>query len=83
MYVPETFRDRPYAREHFSRIVAEARQNNPFYREWLRDPAYVPILSRATVLENNERIFQRAQQRTGVPGCPRRSPSKRRHSPLS
>src|SRR4051812_32691137 len=43
--------------QQFARIVAHARQTNPFYREWILDPSNVPILTRTTFLENNDRIL--------------------------
>src|SRR5438093_733419 len=41
----------------FERIVERARATNPFYAEWLRDPEVIPVLDRATFLENNDRIL--------------------------
>lgn len=43
--------------KEFNRIVAHARQNNPFYAEWLNEKEAVPILPRRVFYENNDRIL--------------------------
>ena len=53
----ESFQDRPYAQNHFQRIVSIARKSNPFYRRWITDPKRVPIIDRTMFLDNNEEIL--------------------------
>lgn len=73
MPLPEHYRDRPYAAEHFQRIVAAARATNPFYARFIPDPEHVPILDRRTFLEHNDEILNgnpvtaRTSGSTGVP----------------
>jgi phenylacetate-CoA ligase len=42
---------------NFDRIIAHARETNPFYAEWLEGRESVPILTRRILLENNDRIL--------------------------
>jgi phenylacetate-coenzyme A ligase PaaK-like adenylate-forming protein len=55
--VVETFADRPYAAQRFQEIVNHAREHNPFYRRWITDPDYPPLLDRMTALEHNDEIL--------------------------
>src|SRR5882757_4055848 len=45
------------AEAKFHQIVDHARETNPFYAEWLYGKDSVPILTRRTLLENNDRIL--------------------------
>ncbi|CAK9059671.1 Uncharacterized protein SCF082_LOCUS31572, partial [Durusdinium trenchii] len=74
VWIPHTFRSRPYARSHFQQMVAWASRNHPFYRKFCPDPAReVPILGRADFMENNDLLLNghpesgRTSGSTGVP----------------
>lgn len=74
IWVPKSFRDRPYAREHFQRMVAWASQNHPFYQRFCPDPATrVPIFTRDDYTEHNDLLLNgypetgRTSGSTGVP----------------
>ena len=60
-------------REKFEHIVNIAVSTNPFYKEWIKDTANVPILDRKTFLENNQlilngyRVTSRTSGSTGIP----------------
>lgn len=54
VWIPPAFRDRPYARHHFSAIVRWAQQNHPFYQRFhtnIHQP--LPVITRADVQANN------------------------------
>lgn len=58
IWLPETFRQRPYASEHFPRIVEWASREHALYRERLSEPCrHVPLLDRRTALENNDLLL--------------------------
>lgn len=74
IWVPESFRDRPYAREQFQRMVAWASANHPFYQRFCPDPSrHVPILGRSDFTDNNDLLLNGHQETgrtsgsTGVP----------------
>lgn len=52
--IPESFRDRPYARLHYSRIAAWAAGNHPFYARRMRGstPSF-PVLTRSDIQDDN------------------------------
>lgn len=74
-WVPESFRDRPYARTHFARIVAELRANHPFFCDWLPVDGSVPIMDRVTYLDNIDALLNGhavtslTAGSTGIPVC--------------
>lgn len=74
IFVPESFRQRPYAREHFTRLVAWAAEYHPFYRERLNNPAqHIPLLGRETILAHNEELlngFPETARTSGSTGIP-------------
>lgn len=90
IWVPETFRARPYARSRFRTIVAWASANHPFYQRFCPDPGQqVPILTRDVFSDNNELLLNGAPETgrtsgsTGVPvrvGC---TPLKRQREKLA
>ena len=56
--VPESFQQRPYAREHFTRIARWALAKHPFYQKHVRDPEQpFPILTRAMVQADNDLLL--------------------------
>ncbi|MFC1670690.1 hypothetical protein ACFL20_09875 [Spirochaetota bacterium] len=56
--IPDSFLRRPYAKEKFLAITNWAKQNHPFYRNWLSHAdREVPLLTRTDVLENNEKLL--------------------------
>jgi phenylacetate-CoA ligase len=58
IYIPPALRGRPYAEQHFGRIVAWASGQHPFYRQHIPDPGdNVPLLSREQILDNNELLL--------------------------
>lgn len=58
IWIPESFRDKPYAREHFKAIVEWAVREHPFYRERISAPAeFVPLLDRVSARENNKALL--------------------------
>jgi len=82
--VPESFLHRPYAKEKFLSITNWAKQNHPFYQDWLvSSDREVPLLTRTDVLENNDRLlngFPVTGTTSGSTGVPVKiSWSKRRH----
>ncbi|MFK7822376.1 MAG: hypothetical protein AB8G99_27020 [Planctomycetaceae bacterium] len=72
-FIPESFRDQPYAAKRFRRIVEAARQYNDFYRGWLAEDDAVPIVSRDVFTRNNALILGdtpptgRTSGSTGIP----------------
>ena len=57
-YIPETFRSRPYAQQHFKQIVQWALNHHPFYQARISDPIHdIPILTRDDILENNDALL--------------------------
>lgn len=74
MEIPESFRNSPYAREQYSRIVQWAKNNHPYYQHTLSNAlSSAPILTREDVLDNNELLLNghpvtgRTSGSTGVP----------------
>lgn len=58
VWIPETFRDRPYAAAHFARIVQWAQQHHPFYRRFHSDITRpLPVITRAMVQEHNDLLL--------------------------
>jgi len=56
--IPESFRERPYARRHYEAIAAWAAENHPFYRRLFdTDAPDFPVLTRAAVLEGNDLLL--------------------------
>lgn len=47
----------PYQRARFQAIVKYAREHNPFYRRWIRDPENPPLLDRPVAVANNDEIL--------------------------
>ncbi len=72
------------AEAKFQHIVDHARETNPFYAEWLFGRDSVPILTRRTLLENNDRIlngYPVTATTSGSTGMPVRiSMSPQRHA---
>src|SRR5436305_13120492 len=70
------------AEAKFQRVVDHARETKPFYAEWLFGKESVPILTRRTLLENNDRILNgypvtaTTSGSTGVPVRAAMSPSR-------
>lgn len=74
MEIPESFRNSPYAQQHFIRIVEWAKEHHPFYKARFSDNVTsVPILTREEVLDNNHLLLNgreptgRTSGSTGVP----------------
>ncbi|MEH6544772.1 MAG: hypothetical protein V7721_12620 [Porticoccaceae bacterium] len=74
LYIPETFRSRPYATQHFQQIVQWALANHPFYQARISDPSQpIPLLTRDDILDNNDALLNGHPQTgstsgsTGVP----------------
>jgi phenylacetate-CoA ligase len=74
LYIPETFRSRPYALQHFRQIVYWVLANHPFYKARISKPEVcIPLLSRDEILDNNDALLNGHQQTgstsgsTGVP----------------
>lgn len=85
IWIPESFRERPYARQHFHEIVTWASANHPFYRRFCPEPhKRVPVLSRGDFTDNNELLLNghpetgRTSGSTGVPVRLSWSDSRRR-----
>lgn len=58
VWIPETFRARPYARRRFEAIVHWAQANHPFYRRFHPDIGQpLPVVSRAMVQEHNDLLL--------------------------
>ncbi|WP_297802052.1 hypothetical protein [Arenimonas sp. GDDSR-1] len=58
VWIPETFRDRPYAAAHFARIVQWAQTHHPFYRRFHTDITRpLPVITRAMVQEHNDLLL--------------------------
>ena len=56
--VPESFRDRPYARQHFSSIASWAALNHPFYRKRVSgDAPEFGLITRRDIQEENELLL--------------------------
>lgn len=52
--IPESFRDRPYARDHYRRIAAWAAVHHPFYARRVRGSApSFPVLTRSDIQDDN------------------------------
>lgn len=52
---PPALNNRSYSRQQFTKIVQWAAQHHPFYKTWLPSTGgEVPILTRNTILENNQ-----------------------------
>ena len=74
IWIPESFTDRPFARQHFAAITRWASQHHPFYRRRIPEPdKRVPILTREEILAANEELLNghpetaRTSGSTGVP----------------
>lgn len=72
--IPLSFRDKPYARQHFARIVEWARDHHPFYQARFNDKLPdIPILTRSEILEHNDLLLYgyaesgRTSGSTGIP----------------
>ena len=74
IWIPESFRDRPFARKHFAETVQWAKAHHPFYREYISDlSAPIPLLTRAAAMQRNDALmnFQTANGYTsGSTGYP-------------
>jgi phenylacetate-CoA ligase len=58
IWIPESFRDKPYARQHFADIVAWARSSHAFYKARLNEAhRHVPILDRRTAQAENDLLL--------------------------
>jgi phenylacetate-coenzyme A ligase PaaK-like adenylate-forming protein len=56
--VPESFRNRPYAREHYSAIAGWAAQHHPFYSSRVAgDAPSFPVITRTDVQDDNEALL--------------------------
>src|SRR4249919_1245917 len=56
--VPESFRNRPYAREHYSEIARWAAVHHPFYSKRVHGPhPDFPLLTRADIQDDNETLL--------------------------
>jgi len=56
--VPESFRDRPYAREHYSAIARWAAREHPFYMRRVHgEQPKFPVLTRADIQEDNDALL--------------------------
>lgn len=56
--VPESFRNRPYARQHYSEIARWAAQEHPFYKKRVHGPRPdFPLLTRADIQDDNETLL--------------------------
>ena len=56
--VPESFRDRPYAREHYGRIAAWAAGEHPFYRKRVSgERPRFPVITRMDVQLDNDLLL--------------------------
>jgi phenylacetate-coenzyme A ligase PaaK-like adenylate-forming protein len=56
--VPESFRNRPYARQHFTVIARWAARHHPFYAKRVHgDAPEFPVITRADVQEDNELLL--------------------------
>jgi phenylacetate-coenzyme A ligase PaaK-like adenylate-forming protein len=72
--IPESFRDRPYARQHYARIAAWAARHHPFYMERVHGPRPdFPVITRADVQDHNDMLLNghtctgRTSGSTGMP----------------
>ena len=58
LHIPESFRNRPYAKRHFGLIARWAVANHPFYQKHAPDPGQpFPILTRAVIQADNELLL--------------------------
>ena len=58
VWVPETFRERPYAREHFIHIVHWAQKHHGFYQKFHRDISKpLPVIKRSHIQQNNDLLL--------------------------
>ena len=73
--IPEYFKDRPYTIEHFSKIVAWASTQHPFYQKHIPNPKKeVPILQRQTIQDDNDLLInghEETGRTSGSTGMPR------------
>lgn len=73
MQCPSSFPFNSDAAARFSKIVQWAKSNHPFYKRWLADNNPVPILTRETILDNNQILLNghditgKTSGSTGVP----------------
>lgn len=69
IHIPESFQNRPYAAERFEAIVKWASEEHPFYQRWLPDPSQeIPLLTRETILENNDLLLNGRPERGQTSG---------------
>lgn len=58
VWIPESFRDRPYAARHFARIVQWAQSHHPFYQHFHADITRpLPLITRTMVQEHNDLLL--------------------------
>ncbi len=58
VWIPETFRDRPYASRRFEAVVRWAQANHPFYQRFHPDISRpLPLITRTMVQENNDLLL--------------------------
>jgi hypothetical protein len=56
--IPESFREREYARRHYEAIAAWAAEHHPFYRRLVDvEAADFPILTRRDVQDGNDLLL--------------------------
>lgn len=74
IWIPESFRERPYAKKHFEEIVKWSMAYHPFYRQHIKNPAEeIPLLTRDIATDNNDLLLNghketgRTSGSTGVP----------------
>ena len=74
IYIPDSFRPRPYATTHFHQIASWVLAHHPWYRQRIEDPAaHIPLLTRDEILDNNDALLNGHAQTgstsgsTGVP----------------
>lgn len=73
MQCPSSFPSSSDAAQRFNEIVQWAKINHPFYQRWFADNNEVPILTRETILDNNQTLLNgheitgKTSGSTGVP----------------
>jgi len=67
--IPESFRARPYARQHYEDIARWAAKHHPFYaRRVSGDAPDFPVITRRDVLEDNELLLNGAPETARTSG---------------
>jgi phenylacetate-coenzyme A ligase PaaK-like adenylate-forming protein len=67
--IPESFRARPYARQHFEDIARWAAKHHPFYSKRVSgDTPEFPVITRRDVLEDNELLLNGAPETARTSG---------------